>query len=90
MPTVLHRIDLARFEIIIGDAAAVLEYTRSGSLMTIHHTYVPVALRGQNIAGLLAKAAFDSARAEQLQVLPQCSYIAGYAERFPEAGALLI
>ena len=70
MPTVQHSTDHARFEIIIGNATAVLEYSRSGTLMTIHHTYVPVELRGQNIAGLLAKAAFDSARAEQLQVVP--------------------
>ncbi|MBT4758056.1 MAG: N-acetyltransferase [Opitutae bacterium] len=90
MPTVHHCSDHARFEIAIGEATAVLEYTRSDSLMTIHHTYVPVELRGQNIAGLLAKAAFDSARAEQLQVLPLCSYIAGYAKRFPEAGALVV
>ena len=90
MPTIQHSTDHTRFEIIIGNATAVLEYTRSGTLMTIHHTYVPVELRGQNIAGLLAKAAFDSARAEQLQVVPQCSYIASYAKRFPAAGALVV
>jgi len=90
MLTVHHSIGHARFEITLGNAKAVLEYTRSDSLMTIHHTYVPIELRGQNIAGLLAKAAFDTARAEQLQVVPQCSYIASYAKQFPEAEALVL
>ena len=90
MPTVHHSIDHARFEITLGNANAVLEYTRSGSLLTIHHTYVPIELRGQNIAGLLAKAAFDTARAERLQIVPQCSYIARYAKRVPEAAALVL
>ncbi len=89
MPTVLHSADHSRFEISIGGATAVLEYDLVGTLMTIHHTFVPVELRGQNIAGQLAKAAFDYARSEELQVVPQCSYIASYAKRFPDAGALV-
>ncbi|MFQ3225908.1 MAG: putative GNAT family acetyltransferase [Lentimonas sp.] len=89
MPTVLHCADHSRFEICIDDATAVLEYHLIGKIMTIHHTFVPVELRGQNIAGILATAAFDSARSEGLQVVPQCSYIATYAKRHPEAEALI-
>ena len=90
MPTVHHLTDHSRFEIHIGEATAVLEYELAGTVMTIHHTFVPVELRGQNIAGQLAKAAFDTARSEQLHVMPQCSYIASYAKRFPEAERLLL
>ena len=86
---VLHSTDRSRFEIIIGDATAVLEYHLAEKLMTIHHTFVPMELRGQNIAGQLAKAAFDTARNEGLQVVPQCSYIASYTKRFTEAAALV-
>lgn len=90
MPTVHHSTDHSRFEINIDDATAVLEYDLAGTVMTIHHTFVPVELRGQNIAGQLAKAAFENARAKELQVVPQCSYIASYAKRHPEAGALVV
>ena len=90
MPKVLHLPTHSRFEINVDDATAVLEYHLDNQVMTIHHTFVPVELRGQSIAGILAKAAFDTARAERLQVVPQCSYIANYAKRFPEAGALLL
>jgi len=57
---------------------------------TIHHTFVPVELRGRNFAGHLAKAAFDHARTEGFKIIPRCSYIARYAERFPEAGARIL
>jgi predicted GNAT family acetyltransferase len=87
--TVLHHSDHSRFEIVIDDHTAMLEYDRVGTQITIHHTFVPVELRGQNIASLLAKAAFNYARTEQLSVVPQCSYIASYAKRHPEAASLI-
>ena len=85
-----HEPDKARFIIQLGDEIAHLDYTLNGSVMDMHHTFVPPALRGKNIAGQLAKAAFDYAREQQLQVLPSCSYIARYAERHSEAGALVL
>jgi predicted GNAT family acetyltransferase len=88
--TVLHRPDRFCFEIQIGAYITVLEYQLVDGIMTIHHTYVPMELRGKGLAGQLAKAAFDFARAEGLQVIPACSYIATYAKRFPEAGALVL
>lgn len=86
---IIHSAEHSRFEITLDEATAVLEYHLTETLMTIHHTFVPIKLRGQNIAGQLAKAAFDYARAEALKVVPQCSYIASYAKRFPEAAALV-
>jgi predicted GNAT family acetyltransferase len=90
MPTVLHSPEHSRFEITIGAATAVLEYHLSGKLMTIHHTFVPVELRGRNIAAKLAQAAFQYARTEGLQIVPQCSYIASYTKRFPKEEALVL
>ena len=86
---VTHTRTASRFEIVIDDATARLDYQLAGDLMTIHHTFVPVELRGQSIAGQLAQAAFDYARAEGLQVIPACSYIAAYAKRSPQAAALI-
>ncbi|MGJ8637787.1 MAG: GNAT family N-acetyltransferase [Opitutaceae bacterium] len=86
---VSHHIQKSRFEINIDDANARLDYHLTDGSMVITHTFVPPELRGKRIAGLLAKAAFDFARTENLRVVPQCSYIAVYAERNPEAGALI-
>ena len=86
---VTHTPSAARFEIVIANATAHLNYQLAGGLMTIHHTFVPSELRGQQIAAHLAQAAFDYARTEGLQVIPACSYIAAYAKRSPHAGALI-
>jgi len=88
-PTVTHNLERSRFEIVIGDAQAILDYHLSDGLMMITHTFVPPELRGQSIAGQLAEAAFDFAHAERLKVVPQCSYIGVYAKRHPEVQRLM-
>ena len=88
-PDIHHNRSNACFELKIDNTSAHLDYQLDGTVMTIHHTFVPVELRGQNIAGRLAKAAFDHARTEGLSIIPQCSYIARYAERHPKEGALI-
>jgi hypothetical protein len=89
MGDVIHNSANSRFEIVIGGATAKLEYTLDGERMIIHHTFVPTELRGQNIAGKLAAAAFDYSRNEGLKVVPQCSYIEVYAKRHPEVADLM-
>ena len=86
---VIHHPKQTHFVVQIGSDIAHLDYTLKGSVIDMHHPVVPPALRGKNIAGQLAKAAFDFAREQQLQVIPSCSYIARYAERYPEAGKLI-
>ena len=86
---VFHNTAQLRFELTNSAGTAILEYHLGGLIMTIHHTFVPVELRGQHIAGCLAKAAFQLARTEGLSIIPQCTYIARYAERSPEEAALL-
>lgn len=89
-PDIQHDVSNRCFELNIDTATAHLDYHLDGRVMTIHHTFVPVELRGQNIAGRLAKAAFDHARSKGLSIIPHCAYIARYAERFPEARSLIL
>lgn len=87
--TVDHKPTLARFEYPTNQAPAVLEYHLDGQLMTMHRTFVPQALRGQQVAAKLTKAAFAYAREQGYQVRLTCSYLEAYAQRHPEAAALL-
>lgn len=89
-PEIHHNTASTRFELSIKTATAHLDYHLEGLLMTIHHTFVPVELRGRNIAAKLAQAAFQYARTEGLQIVPQCSYIASYTKRFPKEEALVL
>ena len=49
----------------------------------LQHTVVPVAFRGQGIAKVLAKAAFDHVVKENLTMKLTCWYLKGYAEKNP-------
>lgn len=75
-----------------GEAPARLTYTLSGPAertggpaVRLEHTVVPPALGGQGLAGRLAAAALDWARAEDLAVVPVCVFVQGYLAKHPEA-----
>jgi predicted GNAT family acetyltransferase len=78
---VIHLPENSRFEIRVGAHVALLEYQIMGDSITMHHTFVPVELRGKNLASLLADAALEFAKASKLKVIPQCSYIEAYMKR---------
>ncbi len=73
-----------RYEAHVDGRLAVVDYRRVGGRITYTHTEVPDELEGQGIAGKMAHVALDDARAQRLEVVPQCPYIADYIERHPE------
>ena len=79
-----------RFVASVDGSEARLDYRLEGGTMVVTHTAVPDAIAGRGIAGKLTRAAFDHARAQGWKVRPACAYAAGWAERHPEYGALLI
>jgi hypothetical protein len=89
MHDILHNPDELRFESNINGSLAVLLYQRDGQRIALTHTQVPPQARNQGIGSALAKAALDYAAAEQLQVLPLCSFIADYINRNPQYRRLL-
>jgi uncharacterized protein len=73
-----------QYEVHVGDEVAVLTYRREGNRIVYLHTGVPPALEGRGIAGLLASTALEEARAEGLEVIPLCPYVAAYIKRHQE------
>lgn len=73
-----------RYEAFINGYLAKIDYARQGGTIILIHTEVPSALEGQGIAGKLARAALDDARARHLAVVPFCPYVASYIRRHPE------
>lgn len=74
----------SQFETTIDGHTALVAYTIEPGRITFLHTEVPEALAGRGIAGQLAKHALEHARAQSLEVVPQCSYIAAYIRKNPE------
>ena len=81
---VFHHPDAHRFELACGDKLAIAEYRREQNLLVITHTFVPVECRGQGLAEQVVRAALEFARAENLRVVPQCSYVDVFFRRHPE------
>ena len=79
-----HRPDRKRFEIQIGGDTAYAEYEDAGRSLVLTHTFVPKALRGRGLAGILVRSALDFARQKRIKVNPQCSYAAAYLDQHPE------
>jgi len=78
-----------RFEAELENRTCVLEYQRESGRIVFTHTYVPPELRGRGIAEKLVQAGLALARAEQLRVVPACSYVAAYIKRHTEYEDLL-
>lgn len=82
--------DLSRFEVFLGDElAGFAEYQRNGDTLSFTHTEVAERFEGKGLAGQLARAALDEARAEDLAVLPYCPYIARWIGKHPEYAELV-
>lgn len=79
----------SRFIAEIDGHLAHADYTLDGTRMTFTHTFVPTELRGRGIAEQLVRPALVHARANNLRVVPACSYVATFIERHREFADLL-
>ena len=73
-----------QFEIRVEGDVAVMTYRVNGSAVSLLHTEVPVALRGQGLGEALAQAALEDTRRRGLTVRPYCPFVARYIERHSE------
>ncbi len=74
-----------QYEMRVGEHTALVQFrSEKDGQICLLHTEVPAGLGGQGIGSRLAQGVLDSIRAEGQQVVPQCSFIAGYIERHPE------
>jgi uncharacterized protein len=85
-----HNVGAHRFEAHFPEGLAMLEYhhDRAGRL-SLDHTRVPPARRHHGVAALLAKAALEFAKAQNLTVVPVCTYVIAYIEDHPELAPLV-
>lgn len=75
----------SRFELRVGgEVAGFIEYHRRGSQqINLIHTEVDDRFQGAGLAGKLARFALDTAREQQLDVLPSCPYIRRWIGKHP-------
>src|SRR5262245_28104359 len=88
-PVVENDVSESRFVVRTEDGIAELTYAIAGSQFILKHTEVPKALRGGGIAGKLARAGLEYAKANGLRVIPLCPYVISYLTRHPEYQGLV-
>jgi NAD+ kinase len=87
---VVDSFERQRYEILLGgEVAGVLHYRRHGSRIELAHTEIETSFEGRGLAGRLASAALDDARARATPVAASCPFVRGYLERHPEYSDLL-
>jgi predicted GNAT family acetyltransferase len=86
-----HRPQESRFVVALSAQGpfAQLDYEVAGAVCTFTHTIVPPEFRGQGVAAQLVEAGLAWARAQQLRVVPACSYVHTYIQRHREWQDLL-
>ena len=78
-----------RFETEIEGKLSLLEYRIAGRSIVFTHTEVPAEIAGRGVASALTKAGLEYARAQQLQVVPQCPFVRDYLVKHSEYSDLL-
>jgi len=81
--------DQSRFELEEGGHLAWAEYRIRDSQVVISHVEAEPPLRGTGAAGRLMQQIIDHARANQLVIVPRCSYARSWFQRHPQAGDVL-
>lgn len=64
-----------------GDRLAFLSVRRSADLWELPSTYVPEEFSGKGVGSALVRRVLADARAESVQISPQCPFISAYIKR---------
>lgn len=88
-PDVRDNPEQQRFEMQTAAGVAVAEYRRDGETLTIFHTEVPSALRGQGMGDKLVRGVLDDVRRRRLKVVPRCWFVREFIGANPEYGDLV-
>ena len=74
----------SRFEIVVDDMTAFVDYIALGKKIIYTHTEVPQVLEGRGIGSALAHGVLDYARENHLEVVPLCPFIGSWLRSHPE------
>lgn len=78
-----------RFEAVLPEGTAFVDYRLQDGAIVFTHTEVPEALEGRGVGNALVRVALDSARARGLHVVPLCPFVAAFIQRHNEYADLI-
>ena len=87
--TVTENPERKRFEMMVEDQVAFVEYIRVPTAVYLTHTEVPRELEGQGVGTRLVKGVLEILKKEDAKIAPMCPFVAAYIKRHPEWKELL-
>lgn len=73
-----------RYEFDLDGQKAFIEYMNAPGFQVLTYTEVPSEYAGQGIGQELVAAVLKEVRAKEIQIIPQCGFIASYVYQHPE------
>jgi len=78
-----------RYELDVDGRTVFANYRRVGSTLYIPYVEAPPSLRGTGAAGRLMQGIMETARTQELKIMPTCSYASAWMRRHREYHDLL-
>jgi predicted GNAT family acetyltransferase len=78
-----------RFETIVAEHTAFIDYIRAQNKVYLTHTEVPKKLEGKGIGSGMVKEVLALIKEEEKELVPLCPFVAAYVKRHPEWRELL-
>lgn len=89
-PQVVDNVERNRYEVVIDDQVAVLDYRRREGLIILVHTEVPRALRERGLGTRLARHALEEARKAGVEVVVKCPFVTSWLKRHREYDDIVV
>jgi uncharacterized protein len=84
-PRVVDNPDLHRYELYVGDdLAGQIAYSQRNGAVTLIHTEVDPAFKGQGLGDTIIAAALADLDERGLRMIPVCPFVRSYLERHPQ------
>lgn len=82
--------DKKRYEALIGDSTAFIEYIKAKNKIYLTHTEVPNELEGKGIGSRLVLKVLEDIEKKGLILVPLCPFVALYLKKHPEWKRLVL
>jgi len=87
--TVVNNADKSRFEVLLDNEYAFIDYRYYKKDIAFIHTTVPEIFRGRGIAAAMAVAALNFARDSHRKIMLYCPYVSKFVREHPEYHSLV-
>lgn len=80
----VKNIEKRRYEMVVGDHTAFVDYLKAKNGIYLTHTEVPKEIEGQGVGSQLVSEVLKALKEDNEKVVPLCPFVAHYIREHPE------